>query len=156
MKYKLIERANPLNRENKKWYATPVNDGTISKADLSKEIVNVSSLSRGDVSSVIENLIDIIPKYLLMGYSVNLGELGTLRISFSSEGVENVDDFHTSKIDKVKIVFTPSTTLKGQLSDIKFELTKGVASTGSGSSSGGSEEEEGTRGGGSGGGSIDE
>jgi predicted histone-like DNA-binding protein len=121
MKYKMIERSNPQKRENAKWYAAPVNAGKITKADLAKEIVNMSSLSRGDVSSVIENLIDILPKYLLMGKSVNLGELGTLRVSFSSEGVENEKDFNTSKIKGVKIVFTPGVELKKELSNMRFE-----------------------------------
>jgi predicted histone-like DNA-binding protein len=123
MKYKMIKRINPQDRTQAKWYASPVNDGKITKTDLAKEIVNMSALSRGDVSSVIENLLDILPKYLLMGKSVNLGELGTIRVSFGSEGVENEKDFNTSKISSVKIVFTPSVELKKQLADIHFELT---------------------------------
>lgn len=126
MKYKLVPRANPQNLEapSKKLYASPVNDGTISKNDLSKEIVNVSSLSRGDVSNAIESLIDIIPKYLMMGKSVNLGDLGTFRISFSSEGVDSAGDFNTNMISGVKVVFTPSSSLKEQLKSIKFEKTE--------------------------------
>jgi predicted histone-like DNA-binding protein len=122
MKYRLISKANPLDRSKSKWYASPVNDGKISKADLAKEIVGISALSRGDVSSVIENLIDILPKYLLMGKSVSLGELGTLRVSFSSEGVEEQKQFNVNKISGAKIIFTPGTLLKGQLRDLHFEL----------------------------------
>ena len=121
MKYKMIERKNPQNRTEAKWYAAPVNAGKITKSDLTKEIVNISSLSRGDVSSVIENLIDILPKYLLMGKSVNLGELGTLRVSFSSEGVANENEFNASKIKGVKIVFTPGVELKKELGSMRFE-----------------------------------
>ena len=121
MKYKLIERANPQNREQKKWYANPVNEGKITKSDLTKDIVGASSLSRGDVSNAIENLIDTMPKYLLMGKSINLGEFGTLRISFSSEGVETPEQFHTNKISGVKVVFTPSVEFKKALDNIKFE-----------------------------------
>jgi hypothetical protein len=59
-----------------------------------------------------------------MGKSVNLGELGTLRVSFGSEGVDDVKDFNTGKISGVKIVFTPGVELKKQLGDIHFELEK--------------------------------
>jgi predicted histone-like DNA-binding protein len=121
MKYKLIERANPQDRTTSKLYASPVNSGRITKADLAKEIVNLSALSRGDVSSVIQNLLDIMPKYLLMGKSVNLGELGTLRVSFGSKGVENEKDFNTSMVKGVKLVFTPGADLKKQLETIKLE-----------------------------------
>ncbi|GHT58159.1 hypothetical protein AGMMS50239_02130 [Bacteroidia bacterium] len=121
MKYKMTQRANPQDRTVVKWYASPVNDGKITKTDLAKEIVSISALSRGDVSSVIENLLDILPKYLLMGKSVSLGELGTLRVSFGSEGVENEKDFNAGKISGVRIVFTPGVELKKQLGDIHFE-----------------------------------
>ncbi|WP_423128663.1 HU family DNA-binding protein [Gaoshiqia sp. Z1-71] len=121
MKYKLIERANPQDRDQKKWYASPVNEGKITKSDLAKDIVGASSLSRGDVSNAIENLIDTMPKYLLMGKSINLGEFGTLRISFSSEGVEAPEQFNTNKISRVKVIFTPSIEFKAALDRIKFE-----------------------------------
>ncbi|MDR1602769.1 MAG: HU family DNA-binding protein [Tannerella sp.] len=121
MKYKLIQRANPQDRSKVKWYAAPVNDGKIAKSDLTKEIVNISSLSRGDVSNVIESLTDVIPKYLLMGKSINLGELGTMRVSFGSEGVDDAKDFNTGMISDTKIIFTPSVELKRKLEEIHFE-----------------------------------
>ena len=121
MKYKLIQRANPQDRNQSKWYATPVNEGKITQADLSKEIVTVSSLSRGDVSNTIETLTDIFPKYLVLGKSISLGDFGSLRLSFSSEGVDNPEDFNVHKISNVKVIFTPSVELKKQLESIKFE-----------------------------------
>lgn len=121
MKYKLIERANPQDRTKSKWYASPLNEGRISKNELTKEIVQISSLSRGDVSNVIENLIDIIPKYLLMGKSVSLGEIGTLRLSFSSDGADKKIDFKPSMIHHARVIFTPSTELRASLEDIRYE-----------------------------------
>jgi hypothetical protein len=56
-----------------------------------------------------------------MGKSVNLGELGTMRISFGSEGVDDPKKFHTSLISGVRIVFTPSVELKDALTKIHFE-----------------------------------
>ena len=121
MKYKLIERANPQDRSKVKWYANPVNDGKITQRDLAREIVTTSSLSRGDITSVIENLLDAMPKYLLMGKSVSLGEFGTLRLSFTSEGIDTADQFNTNLISGVKVVFTPGVELKKSLDEIKFE-----------------------------------
>jgi predicted histone-like DNA-binding protein len=121
MKYRIIRRVNPLDRSQEKWYASPVNDGRITKAELSKEIVGLSSLSRGDVSNVIESLLDVLPKYLLMGKSVNLGDLGTLRVSFSSEGVDDPNDFTASKIKGARVIFTPSVELKNALATLKYE-----------------------------------
>ena len=121
MKYKLIKRSNPQNKKDEKWYASPVNEGKISKTDIAKEIVNMSSLSRGDVSNVIENLLDTMPKYLLMGKSISLGEFGTLRISFSSKGVVKPEEFNANLMKGAKIVFTPGVELKKNLKDLRFE-----------------------------------
>ncbi|APD06951.1 hypothetical protein UJ101_01432 [Flavobacteriaceae bacterium UJ101] len=122
MKYKLVERGNPGNAEAaKKWYANPVKQGTKTLDTISKDISGRSSLTSGDVSNVIENLIEQLPKYLVEGNSVKLGNLGTFRISFSSEGVEKPADFTTDKIRGVKILFTPSSIVKKELETMKFE-----------------------------------
>ena len=122
MKYKLVSRKNPQNPQAAaKLYATPVSEGKLSQKDISAEIVALSSLTRGDVSNVVENILDVIPKYLLMGKSVSLGDLGTMRISFSSEGVNNAEEFTVSKISGVRVLFTPSPSLRQNIAGIKFE-----------------------------------
>ena len=122
MKYKLIERKNPQQREAEgKFYATPVSDGRVSQQEIAAEIVKMSSLARGDVANVIESLLDTVPNYLLMGRSVSLGELGTFRVSFSSEGVDTAEEFNVSRISGVRVLFTPSPALRKSLRNIKFE-----------------------------------
>ena len=124
MKYKLVSRANPQDRTKSKLYAQPVNDGTVSQKALSMDIVGLSSLSRGDVSNAIESLIETMPKYLLMGKSVKLGDFGTLRLSFTSDGVENAKDFNINMIRGVKVIFTPSPEFKLMLDRITFEKSE--------------------------------
>ena len=122
MKYKLTQRRNPQQPEAaQKWYASPINAGKVSQKNISEDIVALSSLSRGDVSSVIENLLDTVPKYLLMGKSVNLGGLGTFRLSFSSKGVDAPQEFNTNMISGVKVIFTPSSELREKVGKVKFE-----------------------------------
>lgn len=123
MKYKLIERANPQEKEaKKKWYASPVQAGKpITLDELAKVIAGRSSLTRGDVTNVLLNVTDELPMYLMKGYSVQLGNFGTLRLSFSSEGVENPDDFTIGMIRDIKIIFTASTELKAAIERISFE-----------------------------------
>ncbi|MDR2815278.1 MAG: HU family DNA-binding protein [Proteiniphilum sp.] len=122
MKYKLTVRRNPQNPAAAvKLYATPVGNGKVSQKEIAAEIVGMSSLARGDVANVIDSLLDVVSKYLLMGKSVSLGELGTLRISFSSEGAATEDEFNVNKISGVRVVFLPSSALRKAIGDIKFE-----------------------------------
>ena len=125
MKYKLVERGNPTDKTaEKKLYATPVYSGKVMKKQIADDLVLISSLSRGDISSVIENLLDAIPKYLLSGYSVQLGDLGTFRISFSSEGVDDPDSFNVGMIRGHKILFTPGPAFKKIYRDLTYEKEK--------------------------------
>ena len=125
MKYKLIQKANPLEPDiERKWYASPVKTGTINNYQLSKSIASESFLARGAVMNVIENMVDEIPRYLIEGYSVNLNNFGTLRLSLSSEGVENPSDFTAANIKNMRVVFTPSPELKKTLQGIHFEEVK--------------------------------
>lgn len=125
MKYKLIQKANPLEPETeRKWYASPVKAGTINNYQLSKGIAGKSFLARGAVMNVIENMIDEIPRYLIEGYSVNLNNFGTLRLSLSSEGVQDPKEFTPENIKNMKVVFTPSPELKKTLLNIRFEKTE--------------------------------
>jgi predicted histone-like DNA-binding protein len=59
-----------------------------------------------------------------MGKSVNLGELGTFRVSFTSEGTEEPKDFTVDKISDIHILFVPSTELKKKLGNIHFEKSE--------------------------------
>ncbi|NLX67646.1 MAG: DNA-binding protein [Bacteroidales bacterium] len=125
MKYKLVQKANPLEPDTeRKWYASPVKAGTINNYQLSKGIASKSFLARGAVINVIENMVDEIPRYLIEGYSVNLNNFGTLRLSLSSEGVENPSDFTAANIKNMRVVFTPSPELKKTLQGIHFEEVK--------------------------------
>ena len=125
MKYKVIERVQPRNPGGeRKQYASPVNAGALTLKDLAKSIAANSSLSRGDIENVLTNFVEELPVFLKIGMSVKLGNLGTMRLSLKSEGVGKGKKFDASKINGVKIIFTPSSELKKNLEDVTFEENK--------------------------------
>lgn len=119
MKFKLVEKANPLDRSKKKRYANAVNAGKTSQRDLAKIVEEKSSLTVGDILNVIENLLDELPRQLMEGKSVSLGAFGSFRLTLSSEGAEEKKKFSTSKIEP-KVVFTPSVEFKAKLKKINY------------------------------------
>lgn len=125
MKYKKKQRKNPQRPdEDGKFYAAPVSSGKTTINELSSRIERNSSLSKGDILNVISNFLDELPDYLKDGKSVQLGDFGTFRLSFSSEGVDNPEQVNASLIKKTRIIFTPSSKLKHQLSNVSFEEQK--------------------------------
>ena len=124
MKYKLVPRKNPQKKDDPpKVYAQPVYDGTIDTDFIGRQIAGRSSLTTGDILNVLSNFFDELPTYMLMNRSVQLEDFGILRISFGSEGVDRAEDFSSSLIRGVKIVFTPSAKMKERVkSEITFEV----------------------------------
>ena len=85
-----------------------------------RDIAGRSSLTRGDVSNVLYNFIDCLPHYLRDGFSIQLGNFGSMRVTLSSKGAETEKAFKTETI-KPRVVFTPGTELKRELAANSYE-----------------------------------
>ena len=134
MKIKMVQRKNPQKKSEVKYYASPVNAGKKNLRDIAHDIAGRSSLTRGDIENVLSNFMDCLPHYLRDGFSVQLGEFGTMRLTLSSEGAATVKAFKTEAI-KPRVTFTPGVELKAALRKNSYETVKEEKS--------GSKEEEG-------------
>lgn len=116
VKFKTLKRANPLNREEELYYPAPVFGEQIGEDELTEEISFASSVNQSDVRSVLSNLLEILPRHLMHGDSVNLEKFGIFRLSFESTGSEKESDVSAQNITRLKILFRPSTKLKNKIS----------------------------------------
>ena len=123
MKIKMVQRKNPQKKSEVKYYASPVNAGKKTLRDIAHDIAGRSSLTRGDIENVLSNFIDCLPHYLRDGFSVQLGEFGTMRLTLSSEGAATEKGFKTETI-KPRVVFTPGRELKSELSVNSYESVR--------------------------------
>ena len=124
MKIKLIERRKPGTKTGPgKFYASPVNVGKKNLRDIAHDIAGRSSLTRGDIENVLANFMDCLPHYLRDGFSVQLGEFGTMRLTLSSAGAATVKAFKTETI-KPRVTFTPGVELKTALRENSYETVK--------------------------------
>lgn len=101
--------------------ASQVNLGKVTLSQLAREIADITSLGRGDVSSVLTHLSEIAIRYAKMGYSVQLGDLGTLTPRLSAKAIPTGDKYTTEHIRKVNVRYTPSLEMKEQLRGVTFE-----------------------------------
>ncbi|BAR95838.1 DNA-binding protein HU [Prevotella intermedia] len=69
------------------------------------------------------NFIDCLPHYLRDGFSVQLSDFGTMRLTLSSEGSLTEKAFKTETI-KPRVTFTPGVELKAALRDNSYETVK--------------------------------
>jgi predicted histone-like DNA-binding protein len=74
-------------------------------ADL---VSKFSSLSKGDVHSVLINLLEAIPNELLDGKVVKLVKLDSLSLNVDSDGVATAKEVTGDLVKSVHVVFRPS------------------------------------------------
>lgn len=120
VKFKILKRANPLDREKELYYPAPVFGEQIGEDELTEEISYASSVNQSDVRSILSNLLEILPRHLMHGDSVNLEKFGIFRLSFESTGSENENDVSAQNITRPKVLFRPSTKLKDKISKTSF------------------------------------
>ncbi len=123
MKIRLIQRKNPQKKSEVKFYANPVNAGKKTLRDIAKDIAGRSSLTRGDIENVLINFVERLSTYLRDGFSVQLSEFGTMRLTLSSKGALTEKNFKIEMI-KPRIIFTPGVELKAELRDNSYETIK--------------------------------
>jgi predicted histone-like DNA-binding protein len=125
MKYKVHLRPSPAHPQGTKiQYATPVNTGKMTVKDFAAQIAGRSSLTRGDIESTLTNFVEELPTFLKLGMSVQLGNFGTIRLSISSDSVEEGKPFTANHIKGVRVIFTPSVEFKDSLLHVPFEEDK--------------------------------
>ena len=120
MKFKTLKRANPINRNEELYYPAPVFGEQIGEDELTEEISYASSVNQSDVRSVLSNLMEILPRHLMHGDSVNIEKFGIFRLSFESTGSKEESEVTAQNITRPKILFRPSTKLKDKISKTSF------------------------------------
>lgn len=122
-KYTITER-KMLTKDgthDRRQVATQMNLGKVTLSQLAREIADITSLGRGDVESVLTHLSEIAIRYATMGYSVSLGDLGTLTPRLSAKAVPTGDKYTADNIRKVNVRYTPSLDMKERLRAVTFE-----------------------------------
>jgi predicted histone-like DNA-binding protein len=121
LKFKLIKKGYPKNTNSpKKYYATHVKTGTRKLHNIVKDVSVNPSINQKEIRQIIKQVTEIIPDYLLNGESVRLGDLGTIRLSFNSEGVDQAKDFSPDMIKNIKVIFTPSPKFKERIAEVEI------------------------------------
>lgn len=113
-KYKLIQKINPADRKSpKKWYATAIGGDAQPVKAMTRAATENTTTAPIEMEAALELLGNYAVQQLLQGHIVKVGDLGTLRVTFKSEGVEDITQFNGgSMIREPRILFTPSKTLR--------------------------------------------
>ena len=124
VKYKLLQKKNPMKKNDPaKWYAIPNSDKPLAQKALTRAATANTTTAPIELESAMELLAAFIPQQLQQGHTVNVPGMGTFRLTFKSEGVEDIDKFNAGQMIKSpRIVFTPAKELRERtLQGISYE-----------------------------------
>ena len=122
--YKLVQKKNPQKKsEPAKWYATPNSAKPLAQKALTRAATENTTTAPIEMEAAMELLAAFIPQQLKQGHTVNVPGMGTFRLTFKSEGVEDIDKFNAGQMIKSpRIVFTPAKELRERtLQGISYE-----------------------------------
>ena len=91
---------------------------------IAEQIVESSSMSKGDVMAVLEQLGTQMSFHLLRGASVRLPLLGIFQPAIQATAQEEYESVTADTIRKVRINFRPSPWMTKKLNDSKKTLVK--------------------------------
>lgn len=117
MKYKLIQKVNPNNREEAPlWYATPIT-GEAEEADSATRAATANTTTAPiELTAGLVHLTEYAISKLSKGESVPLGEMGDLRITFRSKGVADINEFNpNTMIYEARLRFVPKRAFRNAI-----------------------------------------
>ena len=122
IRIKVISRPQPgvKGGGKRKFYASPVHDREITLDGLTKAIEKTSTVNGADIRAVLYAMVEESVLGLSEGRIIRLGDMGSLRITISSEGKEKAEEITASAIKKAGVIFTPGSKLKEMLKSVKF------------------------------------
>jgi predicted histone-like DNA-binding protein len=116
------ERQNPMNHDERAWYATKAGGSIVDLKRIAAEIEKRTSATRADITSVLISLLELIPEHLRNGDAVKLDNFGIFRVNVSSTPSPTEAEVSARNVKGVKIGFLPSTEMKEALSRATFTM----------------------------------
>jgi predicted histone-like DNA-binding protein len=123
LKLKPVSRKNPLKPNDPPlFYLNAVSKGKVNLDDICKRVAHASTLSRGDLFNAILSVVDEMIFELNDGKIVELGKLGTFRMTVNSKGVPEITKVATNQVTKVNIRYRPGSELTGTVKNLQLEM----------------------------------
>ena len=119
--YNKVERINPAAPAvPKKWYPVLKSTGMLKEKEVAKLLADETTLNPKEAEMAVAQLMKVVTNALLNGNTVQLGELGSFRLTASTTGADAKEGVTAANIKKVNVRFTESDDLKNALKKAKF------------------------------------
>lgn len=123
VRYVQAQLGNPMDlTAPKKFYLLEKSVGNIDRNYLIKDMVRNTSLTMMEAATGIDYLFNAIPRFLELGFTVQLSDLGYFKVSIRSEGSDTAEEVSPDKIRSMHLRFIPGADIREQVN--KFSVEK--------------------------------
>ena len=121
VKYNIVERGNPSNREApKKYYPSIQSSGRVTTREMAEMAADRSTLTTADMMAAIESFLAIVPQQLAKGNIVELGDFGSFWLRSTAEGAAAPEETNAAQITSLLPRFNPGKTFKKALRGVEY------------------------------------
>jgi predicted histone-like DNA-binding protein len=121
IKYNIVERGNPSNREApKKFYPSIQSSGRVTTQEMAEMAADRSTLTTADMMAAIETFLTIIPQQLAKGNIVELGGFGSFWLRSNSDGADTVEEVNSAQIASLLPRFNPGKRFRKVLKTVDY------------------------------------
>jgi predicted histone-like DNA-binding protein len=115
------QRGNPSNPGAPKlWYPILKSVKLVKEKEVAKLLADETTLNPKEAEMAVSQLLKVVTNLLLEGHTVELGELGSFRLTISSEGSATEEEVTANNIKKLNLRFTESEEFKAALKKATF------------------------------------
>lgn len=120
--FKKVEKVNPRDtKAPKKWYAVLKSIGLKREKEIAVLAADGTTLDPKEAQLAFSRFGIIILRMLLDGYTVEIENLGTFRLTANSEGTDKKEELSANNIKGINMRFVPSKTTKEALGKATFK-----------------------------------
>lgn len=126
LKFRVAKRIQSIGKRKGKelYYAIQEEHQRTTWSDVERRIVHSTGISRADLRGVVIALSEIIEDELKAGRSVDLAEIGTIKLVGTGKMMDRFEDVNASTIKKVKAQFYRKKGLTRAIEDVRIEVLK--------------------------------
>ena len=122
IRYVSAKLRNPQDENApKKYYLIEKSVGNVDRSYLIKDMVRNTSLTPMEAATAIDYLFSSIPRFLELGFTVQLGTVGYFKVSIKSEGSDMQKEATPEKIKSMHLRFVPGHEIRKQVNEFSVE-----------------------------------
>ena len=105
----------------RKFYLVGKSVGNVDRDYLIKDMVRNTSLTPMEAATGIDYLFSSIPRFLELGFTVQLGAMGYFKVMIQSEGSDTKDEATPDKIKGMRLRFIPGAEIRERVKGFSVE-----------------------------------